>query len=74
MVRARRAQDIAARGLDVSFIDMNDVVCPTKPCTTQRGSLVVFTDDNHLTATFSRSVGSVLGQRLSGVLARLESR
>ncbi len=74
MVRARRAQDIAARGLDVSFIDMNDVVCPTNPCTTQRGPLVVFTDDNHLTATFSRSVGSVLGQRLSGVLARLESR
>ncbi len=73
-VRARRAQDIAARGLDVHFIDMNDVVCPTKPCTTQRGPLVVFTDDNHLTATFSRSVGAVLGQRLHGVLAGLESR
>lgn len=68
-VSARRAQDVAARGLDVHFIDMNDVVCPAVPCTTRRGPLVVFTDDNHLTATFSRSVGLVLGQRLSGVLA-----
>jgi peptidoglycan/LPS O-acetylase OafA/YrhL len=72
--RARRAQDIAARGLDVQFLDVNDVVCPMMPCTTQRGPLVVFTDDNHLTATFSRSVGAVLGQRLAGVLARPKSR
>jgi hypothetical protein len=35
-----------------------------------RGGLAMFTDDNHLTASFTRSVGSVLGQRLASVLDR----
>ncbi len=74
MTRARRAQDIAARGLNVRFIDMNDVVCPTTRCSTQRDQVVVFTDDNHLTASFSRSVGSVLGQRVAAALATTASR
>jgi hypothetical protein len=33
-----------------------------------RNGVVVFTDDNHLTPSFSRSVAPVLGARLSAAL------
>jgi hypothetical protein len=33
-----------------------------------RNGVVVFTDDNHLTASFSRSVAPVLGERLAAAL------
>ena len=68
MTRARRAQDRAARGLAVRFVDLNDVVCPASRCETERDGLVVYSDDNHLTRSFSRSLGPVLGERLSAAL------
>jgi peptidoglycan/LPS O-acetylase OafA/YrhL len=58
------AQDRAAEGLDVRFVDMNDVICATKRCDVVRKGVIVFTDDNHLTASFSRSVAPELGERL----------
>ena len=67
---AADAQTEAARGLDVSFIDMNDQICTTATCQVVRNGIIVFTDDNHLTATFSRSVAPVLGARLESALAR----
>jgi len=70
IARARRAQDIAARGLNVQFVDMNDQVCPTARCETMRNGLVMFTDDNHLTASFARSMGLVLGERLDAAMNR----
>ncbi|HYW33434.1 MAG TPA: acyltransferase family protein, partial [Gemmatimonas sp.] len=69
-VRARRAQDIAARGLPVRFVDMNDQVCATVRCRTMRDGIVMFTDDNHLTASFTRSLAPVLGARIAGALQR----
>jgi peptidoglycan/LPS O-acetylase OafA/YrhL len=68
ITRARRAQDVAALGLDVRFVDMNDQVCSSARCPTMRGGLVMFTDDNHLTASFARLVGSALGERVEGAL------
>ena len=68
--RARRAQDVAASGLNVRFIDMADQVCATARCATERGGIVMFTDDNHLTASFARSLGGLLGERLVAALAR----
>jgi hypothetical protein len=70
ITRARRAQDMAARGLDVRFVDMNDQLCASRRCETTRGGVVMFTDDNHLTATFARSVGLVLGERLAAAANR----
>jgi hypothetical protein len=70
MARGRGAQDVAARGLNVRFVDMNDQVCAAARCETERGGVVLFTDDNHLTASFTRSVGSVLGERLAAVVNR----
>lgn len=62
------AQSGAAHGLDVKFVDMNDVICSSTPCSVTRKGIVVFTDDNHLTATFSRSVAPELGERLAAAL------
>lgn len=59
------AQNNAARGLDVRFVDMNDQVCWSTPCQVMREGVVVFTDDNHLTVTFSRSVAGIFGQRVA---------
>jgi peptidoglycan/LPS O-acetylase OafA/YrhL len=70
IARGRRAQDVAARGLNVDFIDMNDRVCGSTRCETMRGRQVLFTDDNHLTASFTRSLGAELGERIDAALAR----
>jgi hypothetical protein len=70
MARARRAQEHAAQGLNVTFVDMQDQVCGTARCDTFRDGTVLFTDDNHLTATFSRSMGTVLGERLAAAMSR----
>jgi hypothetical protein len=68
--RARRAQDQAARGLNVRFVDMDDQVCGSGRCETERGGTVLFSDDNHLTRSFSQSLSVVLGERLESALAR----
>jgi hypothetical protein len=62
------AQNEAARGLPIGFVDMNDQICSTARCAVMRKGIVVFTDDNHLTASFSRSVAPVLGARLQATL------
>jgi peptidoglycan/LPS O-acetylase OafA/YrhL len=62
------AQVSAARGLPIRFIDMNDQICSAARCGVIRNGVVVFTDDNHLTASFSRSVAPVLGERLAAAL------
>jgi hypothetical protein len=64
------AQTTAARGLPVHLIDMNDQLCDTRRCGVIRNGAIVFTDDNHLTASFSRTLAPVLGQRIVAVLAR----
>jgi hypothetical protein len=71
MARAQRAQERAARGLRVRFIDMNDQVCGAEArCTTERGGVVLYSDDNHITRTFSRSLAEVLGERVDAALRR----
>jgi hypothetical protein len=67
--RAIEAQDAAVRGLPVRIVDMNDQVCATVRCPVVQGGVVVFTDDNHLTASFSRTVAPMLGERIARALA-----
>jgi hypothetical protein len=72
IARARRAQDRAALGLSVRFIDMNDQVCPggSARCATERDGMVLYTDDDHISASFARSLGVVLGQRIAATVGR----
>lgn len=64
------AQTRAATGLPVRFIDMNDQICPTATCSPVQRGTIVFTDDNHLTASFSRTMAPVLSRRLGEITGR----
>lgn len=66
--QAVEAQNRAAQNLNVSFVDMNDQICATPVCSPVRNGIVVFTDDNHLTASFTRALGTALGYRVSALL------
>src|SRR5204863_145083 len=44
--------------------------CGAASCETERGGMVLFSDDNHLTRTFSQSLAVVLGERLEAALER----
>jgi hypothetical protein len=62
---AVRAQDDAARGLPgIAFVDMNDQFCAGDRCAPIRHGAIVFRDDDHLTATFSRAVAPIFGERV----------
>src|SRR5207244_3365132 len=69
---ALAAQTAAARGLrNIALIDMTDLVCASAVCdVVQRGD-IVYRDDDHLTATFSRRVAAVLSQRLTAAIGDL---
>jgi hypothetical protein len=76
---ARSAQlaavrDVATRGLPVRAVDMADRVCATSPCSVVRDGRVVFSDDNHLTASFTRASAGVLGARLDDAARALGVR
>jgi peptidoglycan/LPS O-acetylase OafA/YrhL len=62
------AQDAAARGLPVHVLDMNDRICDAPRCEVVRNGAIVFTDDNHLTASFSRTLAPALGQRVAAAM------
>ena len=47
---------------------MNDQLCDTPRCQVVRNGAIVFTDDNHLTATFSRSIAPVPGRRIAAAM------
>ena len=60
----------AARGQpSVHVLDLTEWICPTEECPMVIGGALVFRDDSHLTATYSRSLSGVLGARLADVLA-----
>jgi hypothetical protein len=69
IAQGQRAQDRAAEGLNVRFVDMNDQLCEAGQCQTERGGMVLYSDDNHLTNSFAKSLGPVLGERLVASLA-----
>ena len=55
---------------------MNDQVCSTvrAGCPVMKDGIVIFTDDNHLTASFSQSVSDVFGGRVEAAVRSLAKR
>ena len=68
---AVKAQTDAAKGLAVGMVDMNDQICASARCDVIRNGIIVFTDDNHLTASFSKSVAPAMSTRIDAALASL---
>ena len=59
------AQTDAARGLGrLALVDMTDRVCATSRCSVVQRGNIVFRDDDHLTASFSRAEAPILGERI----------
>jgi hypothetical protein len=65
------AQTDAARGLGVAIMNMNDQFCTTSRCRVEKDGVIFFTDDNHITASFSRSMSAVFGERVEAAIRSL---
>ena len=56
----------AARSIDgVGFIDLDPYFCDDEKCHSVIGGAVVYLDEHHLTASFSRSLGPMLGAAIA---------
>jgi peptidoglycan/LPS O-acetylase OafA/YrhL len=58
-------QTAAARVPNVTVLDMTDVVCPSGQCRAEQNGLVVFRDQQHLSAEFARSLEPIMAKRLN---------
>jgi peptidoglycan/LPS O-acetylase OafA/YrhL len=53
---------------NVSFLDIADAVCDDALCPAERGNVLVYMDDNHLTATYGASMAPVIEEQVRGAL------
>ncbi len=54
----------AAKATAASWIDLNDAVCPTTRCAAVIGSVLVYRDVNHLTATYVSTMATIFASRI----------
>jgi peptidoglycan/LPS O-acetylase OafA/YrhL len=53
----------------VKVVDLSDLVCSTQPCpVVSTTGAILFRDQHHLTATFSREIGPAVAKRLAPVI------
>ena len=63
------AERAAAEGMaNVRFVDMDDIICPGAVCPTIIGGLIIYRDQDHMTAAFARSLAPELRLRLTSIL------
>jgi peptidoglycan/LPS O-acetylase OafA/YrhL len=67
---------LIAHGLvpEVPVIDMTDAVCQNGKCPIVVGNVVVWRDRDHLTASYSRTVDTVLASRIGAAFGSLQAR
>ncbi|MFE5409109.1 acyltransferase family protein [Microbacterium sp. NPDC056569] len=58
----------AALATGATLIDLDDAFCDAERCMSRIGGVVVYTDDNHVTRSFARSLTELLDSRLAPVL------
>ncbi|MGO4523690.1 acyltransferase family protein [Microvirga sp. 2MCAF35] len=61
------AKRLERRPANVSFVDLTDRFCDRTKCYPISGNVLIYKDDNHITATFSRTLASTLGERMKQV-------
>ena len=63
------AEQRAARGLSrVTVMDLTDLFCGPSDCDPIRDGMVVYSDENHLTASYSWSIAPARAERLTPLL------
>ncbi|MDO7869175.1 acyltransferase family protein [Nocardioides jiangxiensis] len=55
-----------------ALVDLRDLLCTASGCTPVLGNVVVYHDQQHVTATFARTLAGVLGRRIDAAYARLQ--
>ncbi len=63
----------AVRRIDsprITFLDLNDHICPTRTCRAVIGGVVAYFDGSHLTATYASTLDRYLGPPLQQLLDR----
>jgi hypothetical protein len=58
------AERAAAESAGVTFVSMNDLICPGSPCPVAFADYLVYRDSGHLTATFNTLLSKPLWERL----------
>jgi peptidoglycan/LPS O-acetylase OafA/YrhL len=53
---------------NVSFLDLSDQLCDAAHCPAEIGNVLVYMDDNHLTATYSATMAPAVEQHLADAL------
>jgi hypothetical protein len=49
---------------NVHFLDLSDEICTSTACPPEIGNVLVYLDDNHLTASYSRTMSTAVGREL----------
>jgi hypothetical protein len=63
------AQELAQQSAPgVGYVDLNDAICPTSSCAPVIGSVLVYRDTNHLTATYVRTLSARFDQAFAQIL------
>jgi peptidoglycan/LPS O-acetylase OafA/YrhL len=55
---------------NVSFLDLSDYLCTAQVCPPVIGNVYVYLDENHLSATYMRTMSPVLQRAIDGALGR----
>ncbi|MEU1547806.1 acyltransferase family protein [Nocardia sp. NPDC005745] len=62
------ALEFAASFPNVFPVDLSDALCERDVCAVAEGNILIYHDEHHLTASYSRSLAPELGRRLSPIL------
>jgi hypothetical protein len=63
-------EEAAAAAAGAERISANGWICPDGSCPLVRGTLLVFRDPHHLTATFAAALADRIGAALDGIIAK----
>ena len=64
------AERVAADVSGATLIDLTANICTEWPCSPISGSVLIYRDEDHMTATFSRSLAAPLGVEIAKLLPR----
>lgn len=67
----RDAEIEAARKTRIPAIETFDLVCPTSICPVIVGDILIYRDESHISATFSRWLAKPLAEKLLPILTRM---
>lgn len=62
------AERVAAQRAGARLIDLTDLICATWPCSPIQGSILLFRDEDHMTATFSRRLAAPLASQIAALV------